>query len=80
MFNKLKKPTKPEIPEKKERKTQTLNKAIRLLQGRQKVLNSFESKIFPTEKLTQGKGLKILSPKQMLQKLPTAQLLPTANY
>ena len=50
--------------------------AIRLLNERQKVLNDFESGIFPKGK--QGKGLtstldeqlKILTPKQMLQILP----------
>ena len=41
----------------------TLKNAKRLLKGRQNVLNDFESKIFPTGKHTQGKGIKILTTK-----------------
>ena len=37
-----------------------------------KVFNGFESKIFPIKKPTRGTGLKIWSPKQMLQRLPIA--------
>ena len=52
----------------------------RLLKGRQKVLNSFESKTFLIVKQTQGKvqllnlvkWLKTLTPKHMLQGLPIA--------
>ena len=33
--------------------------------------NAFKNRIFP-KKATQGKGLKILTPKQMLQRLPIA--------
>ena len=79
---------KPQI---KEKKVLTFESALRLLIGRQKVLNGFESKIFPIRKQTQGKGhplqlaqvarvakvsdsiqLKILTPKQMLQRLTIA--------
>ena len=37
-----------------------------------KVLHGFQSKIFPMKKLTQGTGLKILTAKQMRQRLPIA--------
>ena len=59
---------------------------MRLLKGRQNVLNGFESKIFPIEKQTKGHPLdlvcvakvsdrtclKIITPKPMLEKLPIA--------
>ena len=38
---------------------------------RQKVLNGFESKIFPTGKQADGKGIKILTLKLMIQRLST---------
>ena len=72
----------------KKEKKKTLKNAIILLNGRSKVLNTFESAIFPKRK--QGKGLasildkvfnhkqfKTLTPKQMIQKLPIA--LPQAK-
>ena len=63
---------------KKEKRALTLKNPIILLNGRQKVLNAFESGIFPKRK--QGKGLasilnkqlKILNCKEMLEKLPIA--------
>ena len=43
------------------------------LKGRRMVFKAFESRIFlKTEELKKGKGLKILTHKQMLQKLPIA--------
>ena len=42
-----------------------------LYEGRELTLNAFKSTIFPVKE-TQGKGLKILNPKQMPQRLPTA--------
>ena len=50
----------------------TFDKAIRSLKGKQKVLNSFKSKIFLIGKQTQGKGIKILTPTQMVQRLSIA--------
>ena len=38
--------------------------------GRQKALNDFESKISPTGNKKKGKGIKILTSKSMLQRLP----------
>ena len=40
-----------------------------LLKDRSKVLNGFESKLSPIGKQTQVKVIKILTPKQMLQRL-----------
>ena len=75
-------PTKPKESVKKEKKALTLKNAHILFSGRQKVLNVFETGIFPKGK--QGKGLKsildcvakasdskhlkILTPKQILQR------------
>ena len=42
-----------------------------LYEGRELVLNTFKSRLFPL-KSTKGTGLKILTPKQMLQRLPIA--------
>ena len=60
----------------------TLKNEIILINGRQKILNAFESEIFPKRKQAKGlksfldcvaklsdrKQLKILTPKQMLQR------------
>ena len=51
----FKESTKPKILEKKEQQALNFNNAIKLLEGKQKALNSLESKIFPTEKEAQGK-------------------------
>ena len=59
-------------PRQKIKNALTFDKAIRSLKGKQKVLNSFKSKIFLIGKQTQGKGIKILTPKQMLQRLSIA--------
>ena len=40
-------------------------------EGRELTLNAFKSRIFPI-KATQGKGVKILTPRQMLRRLPIA--------
>ena len=48
MTEKIKHSTK--IPEKKERKAQSLNNKKSLLRRRQKALNGFENKVFPIEK------------------------------
>ena len=56
----------------KKKKKYWLINADRLIKEKQKILNVFERKIFPTGKETQGKGIKILTPKQMLQRSPIA--------
>ena len=48
MIEKIKESTK--IPEKKQRKTQSLNNKKSLLRRRQKALNGFENKVFLIEK------------------------------
>ena len=55
----------------KDEKRDTYESAYTLYEGRELNLNAFKSGIFPI-KATQGKGLKILTPKQMLQRLPMA--------
>ena len=70
--------TKPKSQEKKQEKVIVLKKLYNFFEGRKKTLDAFESKIF----LIKFKGasildpdhskLKVLTPKQMLQKLPIA--------
>ena len=74
----IKKNTKPRSGEKKQEKRNVLQNLYNLFEGRERVLNAFDSKIL----LTKSKGtdilnpdhskLKILSPKQMFQRLPIA--------
>ena len=74
----FKKNMKPRSPEKKQEKEIILQKLYNIFGGREKILYAFESKIF----LTKSKGagilnldhsrLKVLTPKQMLQRLPIA--------
>ena len=47
----------------------TFESVNKLLKRRQKVFNVFKSKMFSIRKATQGPGFKILTPKQMLQRL-----------
>ena len=53
----------------KKKKKNILNSAQNLYYGRELVINAFKSGLFPL-KSTTGTGLKILTPKQMLQRLP----------
>ena len=72
----FKKHTKPRNQEKKQAKEIVLENLYNFFEGREKILDAFESKIF----LTKSKGvgilnpdhskLKVLTPKQMLQRLP----------
>ena len=48
-----------------------LNTAKSLYVGRELVINAFRSRLFPLES-TKRTGLKILSPKQVLERLPIA--------
>ena len=69
---------KPKNPDKKQQKKDFLKNLYNFFEGRETVLDAFESKIFPIK--TKGSGylnfnpanLKILFPKQMLQGLPIA--------
>ena len=64
----------------KKNKKNILNSAQNLYYGRQLVINAFKSGLFPL-KSTTGTGLKILTPKQLLQRLPIALAqLKAGNY
>ena len=72
-INKLKSNTKPHNPESKKLKKDLLNSSCALLKRREMVFKAFESRIFlKPEKSKQGTGLKILTPNQMLKRLPIA--------
>ena len=66
--------TKPRNRELKELKKEVLNSALSLLEGTDIVYKAFQSETFPRpEELQQeGEGLKILTPNQMLKRLPIA--------
>ena len=74
----FKKNAKPRSPEKRQEKEIVLNNLYSFWEGREKVLDAFESKIFSIK--SKGAGilnlahskLKILSFKQMLQRLPSS--------
>ena len=72
-INKLKRKTKPHNLESKKVKRDVLNSARALLKGREIVFKAFESGIcLKPEELKKGIGLKVLTPKQMFQRLPIA--------
>ena len=70
----------PKNPEKKLQKEDVLENLYNLLEGRERVLNGFDSKIFPmkiegigiSDKVSDHCNLKTLTPDQMLQRLPIA--------
>ena len=65
--------TKPRDPELKKNKKEVLDSVLALLQGREEVFTAFKSGIFPrSEESQEGEGLKILTPNQMLKRLPIA--------
>ena len=69
--------TKPRDPEKKKLRADVLNSVTSLVQEREVVLKAFQSGIFhKLEESQEGKGtnerLKILTPNQMLKRLPVA--------
>ena len=63
--------SRPRTVECKGKKRNTYESAHALYEGRELILNAFRSGIFPIKEI-QGKGLKILTPKEMLQSLPIA--------
>ena len=78
-INRFKSRTKPNNPESKILKKYVLGNAKALLEGREMVFKAFESGIFrKLEKSQEGKGanegeqIKILTPNQMLKRLPIA--------
>ena len=70
----------PQNPEKKQEKKDIFNNLQKLFEGREKVLDAFECKIFPikiegigfSDKVSDHSNLKILAPKQILQRSPIA--------
>ena len=65
--------TKPNNPESKKLKEYILDSAKALLEGREMVFKAFEIGIFQkSEESQKGEGLKILTPNQMLKRLPIA--------
>ena len=74
----FKKNTKPRSQQKKQEKEIVLKNLCDFWEGREKLLNAFESKIFSIKSTGAGilnpnhSKLKILPPKQMLQRLPIA--------
>ena len=66
-----KKKTRPQNPEKKQEKKDIFKNLYPLLEGRERVLDAFESKIFPikiegtgfSDKASDHSNLKILTPK-----------------
>ena len=63
--------TNPKSNEDKNKTNDVFGSAKNLYEGREVILNAFKSGLFPL-KLTKGTGLKILTPKQMVQRLPIA--------
>ena len=66
--------TKPRNRELKELTKEVLDSALSLLEGRDMAYKAFQSGIFPRrgELQQEGEGLKILTPNQMLKRLPVA--------
>ena len=65
--------TKPRDLEKKKLRADVLNSVTGLVKGREMVLTAFKSGIFQVSKESQeGERLKILTPNQMLKRLPIA--------
>ena len=71
--------TKPRDPEKRRLRSDVLNSVSSLVQGREMVLTAFKSGIFQVSKESQegegvneGERIKILTPNQMLKRLPIA--------
>ena len=72
-INKLKSKTKPHNSESKKLKEDVLNSARALLKGREMIFKAFEREIFlKPEELRERTRFKVLTPKQILQRLPIA--------
>ena len=76
----FKKKKKPQNSDEKQKKRDILKSLYALFEGRERVLDAFESKISPikvertgfSDKVSDHSNLKILTTKQMLQRLPIA--------
>ena len=65
--------TKPRDSEKRRLRADVLNSVTGVVQGREVILTAFKSGIFQVSKKSQeGEGVKILTPNQMLKRLPIA--------
>ena len=65
--------TKPRNPQERKLRSDVLNSVSSLVEGREVVLKAFQNGIFKVSKESQeGEGLKILTPNQMLKRLPIA--------
>ena len=65
--------TKPQDPKQKKLKFDVLDRMRALVKGRELMYNAFRSGIFHTLEISQeGEGLKILTPNQLLKRLPIA--------
>ena len=69
-WKKLSEKSKPRTKTDRDKKLDTFDSINPLYEGRELLLNAFRSRIFPIKR--QGEGLKILTPKKMLQRLPIA--------
>ena len=67
-MNKSNNKYRPKTKESKDKKRNTYESVNALYEGWELTLNAFKSGIFPTKE-KQGKWLKILTPKQMFQRL-----------
>ena len=76
----FRKQVKPKNPEKKQQQEDVLKNLHNLFEARERVLNTFDTKILPikfegtgfSDKVSDHSNLKILTPKQMVQRLPIA--------
>ena len=63
--------TKPQDPEQEKLKSDVLNSVYALVKGRELMYNAFNA-FHRLEKSQEGEGLKILTPNQMIKRLPIA--------
>ena len=71
--------SRPRSKENKDNKRNTLDSTDTLCESREVTPNAFRKGIFPTKE-KKGKGIEILAPKQMLQRLPiTLALVKLGN-
>ena len=76
----FRKQVKPKNPEKKQQQEDVLKNLHNLFEARERVLNTFDTKILPikfegtgfSDKVSDHSNFKILTPKQMVQRLPIA--------
>ena len=72
-FHDFMKKTKPQDPEQKKLRSDVTDSVGALVKGRELMYNAFRSGIFhKLEESKEGEGLKILTPNQMLKRLPIA--------